>query len=686
MKTTNNFMDKRINTFDKRNPKRILPVIIKNLLPKLLLVINSSGYDTTSYKYITFLKENNFLNDIDIYYGPIPNLKNFFEESYNKGYRIIISSSGSNSSLATFEWLKTKNDLIIINTISTISSNYYVKLIPQNFIRTSVDDKTMLTYLFTNILSNFYSFLNTSEYIELSNKLINTQDSSFTFNKIIYIYQYHIYTESYLDSLREIIAFYNIPTELISIKLENNINILPDKAIYYLTYNNISNSNYITSTNKPLIFLNTTTPNSLMPYFNKPEYFDNYTILGDSFDIKQLSTPYKFTACFVSVSTFDDFGYKLSRFVDSTQSISFQILSYYKISNIFEPLFKKFINTNTKKFDYISFYNMLIKYELITTDYKWDEKYLTINHLNGFLNLNTNKFNYNLKTILMKHNLDIDTIVLIKSPDTLIKYHEINSNNNFVTYNENVKRINLLGTNIDTLLDTKFEYYLNNRNFTTYINFLNDNYKSKLEYFQYTEYYIYKSVIDYNIQIIQLEPIEISKSINKLEYILSLSDSSNFSTPVSIKIPEIIYYTKIYYYDINNSVIIDLLTDNYSEEKYDSFEIMLDDSTPNFNIHFFRGNVFKLGYYDEKTNIFTTTKIIRGYVNLKININWLIINTEYKIGDRVIVIPTSNYGTVTFISDNKYEITVQLEDTNDEIIYTQPEITPLLELELDLSE
>jgi hypothetical protein len=78
MKTTNNFMDKRINTFDKRNPKRILPVIIKNLLPKLLLVINSSGYDTTSYKYITFLKENNFLNDIDIYYGPIPNLNNYF--------------------------------------------------------------------------------------------------------------------------------------------------------------------------------------------------------------------------------------------------------------------------------------------------------------------------------------------------------------------------------------------------------------------------------------------------------------------------------------------------------------------------------------------------------------------------------------------------------------------------------
>ena len=122
------------------------------------------------------------------------------------------------------------------------------------------------------------------------------------------------------------------------------------------------------------------------------------------------------------------------------------------------------------------------------------------------------------------------------------------------------------------------------------------------------------------------------------------------------------------------------MTDSFSTENYDSFEIILEDSNSSFNIHFFRGNVFKFGYYNETTSEFTITKIIRGFVNLPVNINWLIINTEYKIGDKVIVINTSNYGTVTFISDNKYEITVQFDDTNDEIIYNQPEIIPLLDL------
>jgi len=666
------WMNKRSDAFDKRNSKVIPLPIIKNLLTKILVIIDSNLFDISAYKYILFLKENYFINDVDIFYGSVNNLTKLFQDFYNKGYRIIISNNYSLDSVYTFEWIKTINDLLIINPLFAISKQAITNIMPNNFITTSVNNKTTIKYLFTNILNNFYIFLYKSKYYDLASKLKNTENNDFTFSKIIYIYESSLSTESYLTDLRDVISFYNIPTKLIVIKLEGGK--FSETAMYYLTYNNISNPNYSNSNDKPLFFLNTVTPISFVPYFDKPQYFDNYTFIGGDGNFNRVLTPYSFTAAFFTTSNYDEMGYNLSKFVNTTVPITFQIMSNYKIINVCEKLLKNFINTKT--FNYKSFYNMLLKYNLIEINNKWTEQTITINHMNGVLNLDTNKFTYTSKIILMKHFFNTDSIILVTSPDTLINYREITQNNNFVSYNENVKRIELLGSNMDTLLDTYFNYYINNTDFTIYVNLLNDNYKNKLEPYVYTKYYVYNSVSNYNIPIINLEPIQITNTINKKNYVSE--GDSKLSIP--IQIPKITYYTQIYYYDLTNNKIINFLTDSFSTEEYDSFEIILEDSNSNFIVHFFRGNVFNFGYYNETTTIFTTTKIIRGFVNLPVDITWLIINKEYKIGDRVTVINTSNYGTITFISDNKYEITIKLDDSNDEIIYNQPEIVPLLDL------
>ena len=109
-------------------------------------------------------------------------------------------------------------------------------------------------------------------------------------------------------------------------------------------------------------------------------------------------------------------------------------------------------------------------------------------------------------------------------------------------------------------------------------------------------------------------------------------------------------------------------------------DLKLEDSSPNIILHFYKGHLLNIGTYDEITNTFTTSEKIRGYVSQNVIINWLIIETEYVIGDTIIVKESLKNGTVTAVSDDKYVITALLEDDVTETTYNQPQISKIFDI------
>ena len=88
----------------------------------------------------------------------------------------------------------------------------------------------------------------------------------------------------------------------VPIELDTNTNTLPDDAIYYLTFNNISNKGYLTSTERPIIILNSLTPQSLFDRLTEENYYDNYFITGDPFIFQSYTTKYELKLLLLHIS------------------------------------------------------------------------------------------------------------------------------------------------------------------------------------------------------------------------------------------------------------------------------------------------------------------------------------------------------------------------------------------------
>ena len=111
---------------------------------------------------------------------------------------------------------------------------------------------------------------------------------------------------------------------------------------------------------------------------------------------------------------------------------------------------------------------------------------------------------------MIKHDFDdLDTVQLVQSLDTIVNYdNELSENSLLLTYNKNAGRIKLLGSNMDTLLDTRIEHFFTLKDFTTYINWLNHHFKRDLEPYQFTQYFVYDAVLNFEIPEIYLDLIE----------------------------------------------------------------------------------------------------------------------------------------------------------------------------------
>lgn len=684
-------MSSRIDQFDRRNNRNnTIKLLPKEVLQRIIVIMDSYS----SKKSVEFVKliinSKSVINNVDMYNGPcketkigttqINNLSELLQFFYDKGYRMFISNNYSSDTYSAFNWIKSHNDVIIFNTFSTVATDNFLNNIPKNLIRTSVHDLDMLRYFIDKVLINFYKYISSDGNETISLPLSKTIPDHCPFSIIVYIYEPSIYATGYLNNLQNLINATNAinsqnSIELVSIKLENGL--LSELAKYYLTFNNVSNSRYMDSLDKPLIIFNSENPDSLFKYLDDQRYYDNYTLFGDTFSVDTFKTMYDFTYAFVNVSNFSDIGYRFSYLVDETQSLSPQTLNIYNILSQCGNIFMTAIIKNKFVFNSYYFIDLLNNYFIISNG-DWTEKYVNVyKYITSTLN---NKITgSNLELLCSYHQWNPNAIVVYSASSTVLNYNHMDMGNDSNTYFQNTQRIENIKPNIDDFLDNVVEYYISENNVTIYSNFLEGNYKNNLPTHMFTKYYIYKSTIKYKIPVIVLEPIVISKVILKDKYVLAEGET-NSVLEIPIQIPSIEYDTKVYYYDTITEEFINILTDNYLEETYDGIDLTLEDSSPNIKLHLYRGNLLNVGTYDENTNIFTTIEKIRGYVLQDININWLIIETEYAVGDNIIVKNSGNMGTITGISENKYVITVLLEDHTEETTYNQTEIIKMIDI------
>jgi len=680
-------MSARVNQFNRRN--NIIKNIPKEILKRIIIIMDSYS-SKKSVEFVKLLINSNLvINNIDVYNGPckettigntkINNLSELLQFFYNKGYRMFISNNYSSDMYNALNWIKSHNDVIIFNTFSTLASNDFLNNIPINLIRTSVNDLDMMKHFIGKVINNFSKNISEIGNDKISLPLSKNKPGEIPFSVVVYIYEPSIYTSSYLNNLQEIIYKSNNQNniELVSIKLENGI--LPDLAKYYLTFNNISKTKYIDSVNKPFIIFNSENPDSLFKYLDDQKYYDNYTLFGDTFSSKLYKTKYPFTAAFVNISNFSDIGYRLSYLVDNDQSITPQTLNIYNILSQCGSIFMSAISKNKYVFNSYEFIALLNKYFIVSNGGDWGEKYINVYKYISAPLLNSQLFENKIELLCSYHEWNPNAIIVYSSSSTILNYNHIVMKNDLNTFLQNTQRIEIIKPNIDGLLDNVVEYYISESNVNIYMNFLENNYKNNFPKHMFTEYYIYKSSLIYKIPIIFPKPIEISKVILKDEYVLPVGET-NSTLEIPIQISNIVYDTKVYYYDIITQDFINILTDNYLEETYDVIDLTLEDSSPSIKLHLYRGNLLNVGTYDEITNTFTTTEKIRGYVSQDININWLIIETEYVIGDKIIVKDSIKIGKVTGVSDDKYIITALLDDDITETTYNQTQITKIIDI------
>jgi hypothetical protein len=681
-------MSARVNQFNRRNNNIIIKNIPKEVLKRIIIIMDSYS-SKKSVEFVKFLINNNLvINNIDVYNGSckettigntkINNLSELLHFFYNKGYRMFISNNNSFDTYQAFNWIKSHNDVIVFNTFSTLASEDFLNNIPKNLIRTSVNDLDMMKYFIGKVVNNFTKNISDTGNDKITLPLSKTKPGEIPFSIIVYIYEPSLYTSGYLNNLQEIIYKSNNENniEFVSIKLENGL--LPDLAKYYLTFNNISNPKYIDSVKKPFIIFNSDNPDSLFKYLDDPKYYDNYTLFSDIFSSKLYNSKYPFTAAFVNICNFSDIGYRLSYLVDKEQTITPQTLNIYNILSQCGSIFMLAISKNKYVFNSYDFITLLNKY-LIVSNGDWGEKYVNVYKYISAPLLNSQLFENKFELLSSYHKWNPNAIIVYSSSSTILNYNHIVMENEINTYLQNTQRIEIIKPNIDNLLDNVVEYYLSASNVSIYMDFLESNYKNDLPKHIFTEYYIYKSSLTYNLPIIFPKPIVISKAILKDKYVLPI-DETNSSFEITIQIPSIVYDTKVYYYDTITQELINILTDNYLEETYDVINLTLEDTPSSIKLHLYKGNLLNVGTYNEITNTFTTTEKIRGYVSQDIIINWLIIETEYLIGDNIIVKDSLKTGKVTGVSDDKYIITALIDGDVTETTYNQTQISKIFDI------
>ena len=656
--------------------------IVKNVINRALILLRGS-FSLKEYEFLKFISSNNsFAFNFDIYYGD-DLLLDLIKRNYDIGYRIFISTQGSFVLASIFDWLKSHPDVLVFNTPSTLSINNYsellgVEILPHNLIRTALPDNEMIIRLFKDIFFKLPSILKTTGQTELYEPLQEIPSDTFPFNNIVYIHIPSAYTVGYLQTLTETINVLNVNVELNNFEIivteENGKKIykLPNEAKYYLLYNNISNDNYSSSNDKPLIILNCDFDlrNNLFDLLNKEEYYDNYTIFGDTF-ATVITSKYTFTSALIPIGSFSRRGYVLSSLVDDTESINPFILNIFEIFSNCGTFFKLFLNNNFRASDLIT---KLISVKIMNVN-SWSDRNLIVSKFTSLSDtLSDSPIDTSWKwDIIFKnqsYSFEEVSIILpsyqnIVYPDNIrdFFYGDYGEINNF---GRNILLTNIAcaGTSINTILDNKYLIVTNEDYLVAYKNFLIQNFNKEFPLILFNQGVLFYNVNKYNIPIKTLDPLYI-------DVIVNIDDLLDDSKLVNIYIPEIFYNVNEYFYDNFTGLYINELTEQFNNNE--AFNLISDGKfninvslIDNFNLFLFKGHIVRIGSNDSDSFNINTT--VRGYINQPVNLNILVIEKDYKIGDKVIIKKCAytvnnicnylNKGTVSSISQDKYTIDV----------------------------
>ena len=689
------WISKRENNYNKR-PVISEPAKLVNYIPKILIMLEGEFYndeENINYNYIKYLITDKLLSTSDIfdlYFGTLNgeniindnlntninivvddkknlnnNLGNLITYFYNKGYRNIISTHHSNTLIDALPVIDNYKDLLVLNVSSSVAFDEDIK-IPLNLFRTSENDIDTLTTLFLEILPNFYSYLKISGESILYTPLENSQEpNKISFGNLIYIYISGSYTLKYLKIIEYLLSTFDIKINLIPIEI-NKGQPLSNEAKYYLTYNNISSVNYSTSSDKPLIILNSYNIEDLLQLLDNERYYDNYTLFTQRLKI-HTRTLFKFKYAFRITPNYSSMGYRLSYNIDPTQSVYPEILSIYDIYKDIDGFFDFESILKSRRINVAVAIKRLMDNGFYINN-KWQRNLSSLQTLR-YISIpdENNLYPISFRAFFIKDKFLSPRAITIMTPETnTLDNNVVDDNLNLksfnlidnvlLNYNENINRINNIKPNIDNLLDNTFEIFVNNNNKQIFINYLYQNYDKKLNSINFTQQYIINKTNIYNIPVINLDIKDITEYV---DYTVVTSDSELLSdNSIKITLPEIKYYVYEYFYDLNTKSYINKLFNLYNEEKYQPIEIELFTNVDNLELELFKGNILRIGNYDSINNIFNTIESIRSFVIQKFNINWLIIQNNYKIGDMVYIIQTHENGIVKSISENRYYITV----------------------------
>lgn len=653
---------------------------------KRVVVISKIPFSTNELNYLKFLSNSKLsplgIDIISPYTLPLPVL---LTRLYNNGYRVFITRVSSGISTTIFDWLNKHPNALIINPSSTVSATDFLNLMPFNFIRSSMPDNQMLLSFFSSLLNNLPELLLTSGNKSLYDYLSSTPKGTFPFNKIIYIYKPSLYTVDYLNNVKDTLDVLSIKVELITIPIDTDK--LPTDAKFYLMSNNISNPNYVSSTEKPLIIINLDQEDiqNFMNLLDDKRYYDNFTIFADTFS-SEFNTKYPFTAAFLPISNFSDRGYVLSNIVNSNQFVDPCILSVYNILVDSGNILASILNNN---FNATKAINTLSKYKILSNNY-FNQQYLTCSIYSG-VSLE-NVYKSRLSIIFKKTTHDFEEIATVLNSDlrTVYPSNDLSAfdypTNNYIQNRMLVSKANN-GVNINNILDSSTNYlvYHGDSHIADYMIFLIKYYRYPLPLFMYNYFDVYRSIKLYDIPLIQLPKLNVDVYIKTAD--LRKKEEIEFN----LQIPKIEYQTTEYYYDTDIQQYLLFLTKTFETVTYEPFTIK-SVGIPVITMHLFKGHILRVGTYDEETDIFITSETYRAIAVQKIEINWLEIIKEYTIGQKIVDISASQVGTVVDISENKYYITVDLPNPNildannnpviERVVKKQYEIVPLFELNI----
>lgn len=605
------------------------------------------------------------------------------DKLYERGFRCFITTFGSGTTQDLFDWIDGKDDVIFFGVQSTVGSEEFMEDAPDRLIRTSISDNYMIQKLFNDILPNFKSLLMQGGYE--SAELFNDNELGVNpFKKIVYIYEPSTYTLNYGNELKimtekkgleyESYELEEYPSNPTPYYIRNyDVSLKNGDIIQALTSHNVDNEEYKDSDDKPLIIFNSERGSDMFVSLDKEEYYNNFTMFGDTFT--DMKTRFPFIQGFMPVGNFSQLGYRISNKLFDDLYMNPQLLSIYSLCLEMTPVYLSLVDNGV--FDAEEFVNKMYFYEWLKNE-SWAEKYLTIfkptfketgavipekpadisdERWELYFGVNRYEIDEN-DLIVMKHEVNPVQLVSVVEKSKLIPKAE---DDNQFDYDENISRLGSLLGEIDDILDGEVNYYNDEDDRERFLEFLDEDHKDPMLPEEFTLYKVNKTLTEIESldNDLLLDTVTLDLSISKKDY---EEAQENGEFKIIVKIPEMKYDVDEIFYDSGNKVLVNKLRKDFKEETYGEQEITITSLSQESFVVVYKGHVVRMGTYLEDLDDFDVQKTIRTFVKIPLKINWLVIYHEFKIGDKVLVIPNSRSGVVVEVADNKWEIKVEYDD------------------------